>query len=173
MKEIYLAGGCYWGTQKFLDSIDGVVKTEVGFANGYVEHPSYEQVKHTNTGHAETVHVFYDEKIIDLRTLLELFFNIIDPTSVNQQGADRGTQYRTGIYTINEDDLKIAEESLVQLQTRYEKPVVVECMPLSCFYTAEEYHQKYLDKNPGGYCHVSPVMIKKAENWRPGNSTVL
>lgn len=172
-KEIYLAGGCYWGTEKFISSLRGVVKTEVGFANGFVEAPSYDTVKHTETGHAETVHVFYDEQILSLETLLELFYNVIDPTSLNRQGLDSGTQYRTGIYTVDHDDLEIAHRSLEQLQKKLGQKVVVECEPLKCFYTAEEYHQKYLDKNPGGYCHVSWDMIDKAKEWKPGQSTDL
>ena len=173
LREIYLAGGCYWGTEKFLASLQGVTQTEVGFANGFVEAPSYDTVKHTETGHAEIVHVTYDDAVIPLETLLELFYNIIDPTSLNKQGLDAGTQYRTGIYTVNDADLAAAKRSLEKLQTRFDKPVVVECRPLDCFYTAEEYHQKYLDKNPGGYCHVSLGMIQKAKAWKPGDDTKL
>lgn len=173
MKEIYLAGGCYWGTQKFLDSLQGVVHTEVGFANGHTLNPTYDQVKHSDTGYTETVHVQYDDTVISLATLLELFFNIIDPTSLNQQGGDIGTNYRTGIYTVNDADLLTAKKCLKKLQSRYEKPVVVECEPLRCFYTAHEAHQKYLDKNPGGYCHVPLDMIQKAKKWKPTDSTQL
>ena len=173
MKEIYLAGGCYWGTQKFLDSLQGVVHTEVGFANGHTLNPTYDQVKHSDTGYTETVHVQYDDTVFFLATLLELFFNIIDPTSLNRQGGDIGTNYRTGIYTVNDADLLTAKKCLKELQSRYEKPVVVECESLRCFYTAHEAHQKYLDKNPGGYCHVSLGMIQKAKNWKPGEPTQL
>jgi len=172
-REIWLAGGCYWGTEKFISALPGILATEVGFANGYVVAPSYDTVKHTETGHAETVHVTYDDTVMPIETLLSLFYNIIDPTSLNRQGADRGTQYRTGIYTDNDDDLMTAKASLAALQAKYDQPVVVECEPLRCFYTAEEYHQKYLDKNPGGYCHVSWEMIDKAAAWRPGDSTQL
>ncbi len=173
LREIYLAGGCYWGAEKFLGSLQGVVTTEVGFANGFVKKPSYETVKHTETGHAETVHVTYEDGILPLETLLELFYNIIDPTSVNQQGEDIGTQYRTGIYTLTDADLAAARASLDKLQEKYAKPIAVECRPLDCFYTAEEYHQKYLDKNPNGYCHVSLGMIRKAASWKPGDPTDL
>lgn len=172
-REIYLAGGCYWGTEKFLASLQGVTQTEVGFANGFVKAPSYDTVKHTETGHAETVHVTYDDKELPLETLLELFYNIIDPTSLNKQGLDAGTQYRTGIYTVDDADLAVARRSMEKLQTRFDKPVVVECQPLDCFYTAEEYHQKYLDRNPNGYCHVSLGMIQKAKAWKPGDPTTL
>ncbi len=172
-REIYLAGGCYWGTEKFLSSLTGVVRTEVGFANGFVEAPSYDAVKHTRTGHAETVHVVYEDDVLPLSTLLDLFYRIIDPTSVNRQGLDVGDQYRTGIYTVSDNDLAVARSSLRRLSERLAQPVAVECEPLRCFYTAEEYHQKYLDKNPGGYCHVSWGMIAKAKAWRPGDSTEL
>lgn len=173
IREVYLAGGCYWGTQKFLDNIQGVVHTEVGFANGNTPSPTYDQVKHSDTGYTETVHVQYDNAVISLKMLLELFFNIIDPTSLNRQGGDIGTNYRTGIYTVSEEDRAIARECLSTLQNRYMRPIVVECEPLRCFYTAHEAHQKYLDKNPGGYCHVSLGMIQKAKNWKPGEPTQL
>ena len=173
IKEIWLAGGCYWGAEKFISQLKGVVSTEVGFANGRVEHPSYDTVKHTETGHAETVQVHYDDEVLTLETLLELFYNIIDPLSVNRQGEDVGTQYRTGVYADNDSDLTIARTSLDQLSRKLGQSVAVECERLQCFYTAEEYHQKYLDKNPGGYCHVSWDMIDKAQSWQPGQSTQL
>ena len=97
-RTIYLAGGCFWGTQKYLDQIDGVLETEVGFANGCTEHPSYEEVCHNNTGHAETVRVVYDSQKLPLAKLLGFYFRSINPTSVNRQGGDSGSQYRTGIY---------------------------------------------------------------------------
>ncbi|MFQ9447559.1 MAG: peptide-methionine (S)-S-oxide reductase MsrA [Christensenellales bacterium] len=115
----------------------------------------------------------WESKELPLETLLELFYNIIDPTSLNKQGLDAGTQYRTGIYTVDDADLAVARRSLEKLQTRFDKPVVVECQPLDSFYTAEEYHQKYLDRNPNGYCHVSLGMIQKAKAWKPGDPTTL
>lgn len=172
-REIWLAGGCYWGAEKFLSSLTGVLETEVGFANGFVAAPSYDAVKHTETGHAETVHVVYDDSVLPLETLLSLFYNIIDPTSLNRQGPDAGTQYRTGVYTGSEEDLARARASLQALQQRFDRPVVVECEPLRCFYPAEAYHQKYLDKNPGGYCHVPLGKIARAREWKPGQSTEL
>ena len=117
--------------------------------------------------------ITWESKELPLETLLELFYNIIDPTSLNKQGLDEGTQYRTGIYTVDDADLAVARRSLEKLQTRFDKPVVVECQPLDCFYTAEEYHQKYLDRNPNGYCHVSLGMIQKAKAWKPGDPTTL
>ena len=163
MREIVLAGGCYWGVEKYLSNLRGVVSTEVGFANGHTEHPSYEQVKYEHTGHAEAVWVHYDEKLLPLPRLLSLFFRIIDPTSVDRQGHDEGHQYRTGIYWTDAADEAIARQSLAQLAERYAQPLVVECEPLQNFTTAEEYHQRYLDKNPGGYCHVPWELIEWAK----------
>lgn len=154
MKIIYLAGGCFWGAEHYLAGIRGVKRTEVGYANGKTEFPSYEQVKHEHTGHAETVLVEYDETELPLRVLLELFFHIIDPTSLNRQGHDEGEQYRTGIYYTSEEDAETVREALEDLQSRTEETVVVECEQLRQFFTAEEYHQKYLVKNVNGYCHV-------------------
>ena len=154
MKEIYLAGGCFWGPQKYLSLIPGVVKTGVGYANGRTEAPSYEDVCHNDTGHAETVKVEYDSGVLSLATLLALFYDAIDPTSVNRQGHDTGTQYRTGIYYVDNADRQVILDSLAALQEKIDKPIAVEVKLLENYYTAEEYHQKYLDKNPGGYCHL-------------------
>ena len=152
-RTIYLAGGCFWGCQKYFDLMDGVLKTEVGYANGRTANPSYEEVKR-HAGHAETVRVVYDPERLPLRTLLEAYFRVIDPTSVNRQGGDEGIQYRTGIYYTAAADRPVARAALDALAERYEAPLAVELMPLACFYPAEEYHQKYLEKNPNGYCHI-------------------
>ncbi len=157
--EIYLAGGCFWGAEKYLASIQGVLETRVGYANGKTEHPSYEQVKHENTGHAETVHVVFDDQVLPLETLLSLFYLSIDPSSVDRQGGDIGHQYRTGIYYTDEADAPVIRASLGRLESRTGRPVAVECEPLAQFFDAETYHQKYLDKNPGGYCHVPFAQI--------------
>ena len=154
MKTIYLAGGCYWGVEKYMQNIPGVRETEVGFANGDTENPTYQQVRYENTGHAETVRVVYDETILPLEKLLRLFFRIIDPVSVDRQGEDVGHQYRTGVYTENEADARVVAAELAKLEAQVGQPLAVEACPLCHFYPAEEYHQKYLDKNPGGYCHV-------------------
>ena len=158
-KIIYLAGGCYWGVEKYLSNIKGVKETTVGFANGDTEHPTYEQVRYHNTGHAETVKVLYDEEQLPLAILLKLFYRIIDPTSVDKQGEDEGHQYRTGIYFTDAEDEKIIQRSLQELEQKLKSkgnqaPLAIEACPLIHFYDAEEYHQKYLDKNPNGYCHV-------------------
>lgn len=163
MKEIYLAGGCYWGVEKYMSVLRGVTATEVGFANGHVDAPSYRQVCDTDTGHAETVRVAYDPAVLPLEKLLPLFYKVIDPTSFERQGGDVGNQYRTGVYYTDPADRAVIEASLQALAADYADPIVVECLPLDCFYPAEEYHQKYLDKNPTGYCHVPWSLIQWAK----------
>ena len=152
--EIYFAGGCFWGTEHFLKQIRGVESTQVGYANSTVANPSYEQVCSGKTNAAETVKVVYDPEEVNLSLLLTLYFQTIDPTSLNRQGNDRGTQYRTGIYYINKADLPTINQAIQALATQYNKPIAVEVEPLTNFYPAEVYHQDYLDKNPGGYCHI-------------------
>lgn len=161
-KEIYLAGGCFWGLEKYLSLIKGVVSTEVGYANGNTATPCYEDVCYKDTGHAETVKVIYDPTQISLSFLLSQFFEVIDPVSINRQGNDVGTQYRTGVYYVNPEDESVIKTSIHALQQRFEKPIAVEVVGLFQYYTAEEYHQKYLDKNPTGYCHIGESMFKKA-----------
>lgn len=158
-KEIYLAGGCYWGVEKYISNIKGVLETTVGFANGNTEHPTYEQVRYENTGHAETVKVLYDADKLSLEVLLKLFYRIIDPTSVDKQGEDEGHQYRTGIYFTEKEDEQVIAMSLRELEQSVGQPLAIEACPLEHFYDAEEYHQKYLDKNPNGYCHVPIAQI--------------
>jgi len=162
MKEIYLAGGCFWGTEHFLKQIKGVTKTEVGYANGDVPNPTYEQVYTDTTHYAETVKVQYDPQVVSLSFLLHLYFKAIDPTSLNKQGEDRGTRYRTGIYYTDESDLKTIEDVYAEVADIYDAPLAVEICPLKNFYVAEERHQDYLEKNPGGYCHLNPELFKMA-----------
>lgn len=169
-KTIYLAGGCFWGVEKYLSLIPGVLNTEVGYANGNTEAPTYEQVCQNHTGHAEAVKVLYDADILPLKELLVKFFEIIDPTSVNKQGNDRGVQYRTGIYFTQQEDQAEILATLNDLQVRYKKPIVVEAVPLENYYSAEAYHQKYLDKNPGGYCHIPAKMFEQAKKPSVSNS---
>lgn len=157
--EIYLAGGCFWGTEHFLKQINGIMNTEVGYANGKTENPSYQEVCKNNTGHAETVKVQYNPEEVSLKTILELFFMTIDPTSLNKQGGDRGTQYRAGIYFADENDLQTIQHELSLLAKKYTQPIVVEVKSLENFYKAEDYHQDYLDKNEGGYCHINPALF--------------
>ena len=158
MKTIYLAGGCFWGVQKYLDQFPGITETETGYANGKTENPSYEEVCY-GSGHAETVKVVYNETTLPLTELLERFFLIIDPTSVNRQGNDIGIQYRTGIYYTSIEDLPVIDAFMAKKSGEYDKPLAVEVYPLENYYAAEEYHQKYLDKNPEGYCHIPRSMM--------------
>jgi peptide methionine sulfoxide reductase msrA/msrB len=169
-KQIYLAGGCFWGLEKYLSLIAGVTSTSVGYANGRTANPSYEEVKSQSTGHAETVRVEYDDEKLRLEELLALFFEAIDPTSLNRQGHDQGIQYRTGVYYTDEADKWIVEESAAYLRKKFDplgKTVVTEMKKLENFCPAEEYHQKYLDKNPGGYCHIDTPLFKKAADYKP------
>lgn len=154
IKEIYFAGGCFWGTEHFFKQIEGVLETEVGFANGHTENPTYKEVYTDQTGFAETVYVKFDADVVSLEFLLNMFFKAIDPTSLNKQGEDEGTRYRTGVYYTNADDLAIIEKVFAQEQQNYEQPLAVEKLPLQNYYSAEDYHQDYLDKNPTGYCHL-------------------
>lgn len=162
-KEIYLAGGCFWGTEKYLSGLKGIVKTDVGYANGDTENPTYEEVCRKNTGHAETVRVVYNPNEISLPFILDLYYDVINPTSVNRQGGDVGTQYRTGIYYVIEEDKAVIDKSIQELQKKYDKPIAIEVLPLRNYYLAEEYHQKYLDKNPNGYCHIGRDKFEKAK----------
>lgn len=154
MKEIYLAGGCFWGVEEYLSRIEGVVNTEVGYANGDKVNPTYEEVCTGTTGHAETTYVKFDEDIITLEELLSRFWKIINPTVKDRQGPDIGDQYRTGIYYVEDEDLDVIKKTLREQQEKYTEPIVTEIEKLSSFYRAEEYHQDYLKKNPGGYCHI-------------------
>lgn len=165
MKTIYLAGGCFWGMQKFLDQFDGVRETEVGYANGPDRAPSYREVC-DNSGHAETVRVAYDESVLSLPELLRFYFQVIDPVSVNRQGMDAGIQYRTGIYYTEESQLPEIETVCREVEEQVKKPLAVEVKPLANFFSAELYHQKYLDKNPGGYCHIPTRYFHLAEQNR-------
>lgn len=149
-KEIYFAGGCFWGVEHFFKGVDGVEDTAPGYANGKPENPSYEEVYTDTTGHAETVRVRYNPSKVGLRTLARLFFAIIDPESLNRQGHDEGTRYRTGVFYTDQADEAVLREVFAAVPGN----VVTELEPLKCFYPAEEYHADYLDKNPQGYCHL-------------------
>lgn len=163
-KELYLAGGCFWGAEHFLKQIEGVTFTEVGFANGNTPNPTYKEVYTDTTGYAETVHLRYDPLQVSLRFLLEMYFKAIDPTSLNQQGEDRGTRYRTGIYYSDPDDLPMIRYVMGEEAKKYGLPLQVEVLPLSNFYRAEDYHQDYLVNNPNGYCHLPVELFAYARN---------
>ncbi len=161
IREVYLAGGCFWGAEAFIERLYGVVYTEVGYANGIIENPTYEQVCSKTTEFVETVYVKYDCTKVSLEQLIDGFFKIIDPTSYNKQGGDVGSQYRTGIYANDPQVLEIGKAKIAEYQPQYSKPILVEVKRLENYYKAEEYHQKYLEKNPGGYCHVDLSLLTK------------
>ncbi len=153
-KEIYLAGGCFWGTEHYFKQIEGVVETEVGFANGNTENPTYKEVYTDTTGYAETVHVKYHPDVVSLEFLLQMFFKAIDPTSLNKQGHDEGTRYRTGIYYTDPEDLPVVEKVFAEEQKNHQQPLAVEKLPLKNFYTAEEYHR--MRKRPSSSLSMCP-----------------
>lgn len=154
MKDIYFAGGCFWGIEEYFSRIEGVTDTEVGYANSKVENPSYELVCSGMTDSAETVKIIYDENIISLEDLLKKLFLVIDPTLLNRQGNDIGSQYRTGIYYNEDEDLEIINSYIDSIKNNYKKDILTEVLRIKNFYPAEEYHQDYLKKNPNGYCHI-------------------
>ncbi len=158
MNTIYLAGGCFWGVQKYFEQFEGVAHTETGYANGPDQAPTYQEVCR-NSGHAETVRIDYDEKVISLTQLLEKYFLVIDPLSVNRQGEDTGIQYRTGIYYTQDTQLTEIRAVCAEEEKKAGQPLAVEVAPLANFFSAEEYHQKYLDKHPDGYCHIPKAML--------------
>lgn len=162
MKEIYFAGGCFWGTEHYFKQIKGVVETAVGYANGHTSDPTYQEVYTDATGYAETVKVVYDPQLISLELLADLYFHSIDPLSLNKQGEDEGTRYRTGIYYTDQEDLPVLKKVYDQVASQYDTPLAVELEPLRNFYTGEEYHQDYLDKNPTGYCHLPKALFEFA-----------
>jgi len=170
MATIYLAGGCFWGVEKYIASINGVLNTEVGYANGRTDSPTYGEVSTGLTGDAETVRVDYDPTVAPLGFLLDLFYKAIDPTSVNRQGNDVGTQYRSGIFYSDDADRAVIEQSIAKLQGRLDKPVAIQVTSLTSFTPAEEYHQDYLEKNPGGYCHIGGDLFKNAAEAVPDAS---
>ena len=165
LHEIWLAGGCFWGTEEYFSRIAGVYDVTSGYANGSTEDPTYQDVL-AGSGHAETVHLLYDPDIIDLDTLLNYYFRIIEPTSLNRQGNDVGEQYRTGIYYKDEADLPVIEAVMAREQEKHSAPILTEVLPLAGFTLAEEYHQDYLQKNPGGYCHVDLGVLDEGAEIR-------
>lgn len=157
---IYLAGGCFWGLEKLMQSIPGVIDAQSGYANGTGKADAkYQTILGGKTGFRETVRVEYDPAKVSLDHLLLAYFYVIDPTVLNKQGNDTGTQYQTGIYYTN-TQVQAVVERIVELERGRHKVFAVEVGPLKNYYPAEEYHQNYLDKNPGGYCHISPATIK-------------
>jgi peptide methionine sulfoxide reductase msrA/msrB len=167
IREIYFAGGCFWGTEHLFQLVRGVVETEVGYANGKIKNPTYEQVISHTTGFAEAVKVKYDADQVNLPLLIDLFFKSIDPTTIDRQGNDIGDNYRSGIYSTDPETENIVKIEVAKLAKNYSQPVVVETIPLINFYKAEDYHQDYLDKNPGGYCHIPLSVFEEAKRANP------
>lgn len=177
-KTIYIAGGCFWGLEKYFKNCIGVIDCEVGYANGKSESASYQTLQESE--HAETVKIIYDNTVISLPFLLELFYKVIDPTSINKQGNDIGKQYRSGIYYIDIEDKNIIDTSIQTLQKQYRQSIAIEVQALKNYVKAEMYHQAYLDKNPNGYCHINlqaytniskvkydPYLMKEGTNDEP------
>ena len=154
LREIFFAGGCFWGVESYFFQVPGVRSATVGYANGDTANPSYQEVCTGKTGHAETVHLVYDLDQVSLQTLTEHFFLIINPLTLNRQGNDSGSQYRSGVYYTDESDLELLQQVRDAEQEKYTAPIQTELLPLRCYYLAEDYHQDYLEKNPGGYCHI-------------------
>lgn len=174
LKKIYLAGGCFWGVEEYMQRIYGVYDAVSGYANGKVNNPTYKTVSSGKSGYAETVEVTYDSKKIKLEDLLNHYFKIIDPTSLNKQGNDRGSQYRTGIYYVDDSDKEVIDKVMNFQAKKYSEKIVVENMKLKNFTVAEDYHQDYLRKNPNGYCHIdlskaSEVVIDPAKYPKPSD----
>jgi peptide methionine sulfoxide reductase msrA/msrB len=168
VKAIYVAGGCFWGTQKYFDSIQGVIATEVGYANGASNSAAYGD----GSGYAETVRVDYDPSIAPLPFLLMMFYKAIDPTTIDRQGNDVGPEYRSGIYYTDPADHPVIKASLAKLQTQHAAPIAIETGPLKTYTRAEDYHQQYLQRNPGGYCHIPVDLFKEARSALPEPSDV-
>ncbi len=166
--EIYFAGGCFWGIEHFFKQIAGVVETQVGYANGKENRaPTYKEVCTDTTGFAETVRVVYDADFVSIVFLTQMFFHAIDPLSVNRQGNDVGTQYRTGVYYTDKALLPQIETVFRDVEERLGQHLVVELQPLQHFFPAEDYHQDYLIKNPQGYCHLPIGLFNWARKQQP------
>ncbi len=163
MDQAIFAAGCFWGVQYYFDQVPGVAETVVGYTGGIVANPTYEQVCAHTTGHAEAVQVTFDPKAVSYETLVRHFFRLHDPTQLNRQGPDVGSNYRSAIYYENEEQKVVAERILVEVQSTYSQPIVTEITPVSTFYRAEEYHQKYAERTGRGTCHVTYAPIVPAE----------
>jgi peptide methionine sulfoxide reductase msrA/msrB len=165
-KNIFFAGGCFWGVEKYFSLIPGITATEAGYANGHVDNPTYEHVCRGDSGFAETVKVSYDEKRVSLVFLLTAFFEAVDPFSLNRQGSDVGVQYRTGIYTDDPHTLDLITRYVRNLQRKSKRKIATEVLPLLNYYPAEEYHQKYLEHNQNGCCHIDDAVFEKLKNLK-------
>ena len=175
MKEITLAGGCFWGMEGYFEKLYGVLEVTSGYANGEGV-PNYRDLCAGLFGHAEAIHILYDDEKTSLYHLLAHYFRVVDPTTLNSQGNDFGRQYRSGIYYSDPKEEKMIKKFVSLYKKDYKKPLVVEILPLENFYKAEEYHQRYLHKNPGGYCHIPlwlaeeifiPLRVYEMESSKP------
>lgn len=167
-KELVLGGGCFWCTEAVFELLRGVSDVESGYANGQTDHPTYQEICTGSTGHAEVIKITYDDTIISVDTLLEIFFATHDPTTLNQQGADRGTQYRSTILYTDEETKDAAHKAIAEVQNDYAKPIVTTIEALTCYYRAETYHQDYYRQNPmQGYCNavIPPKLAKLREKF--------
>jgi peptide-methionine (S)-S-oxide reductase len=166
--EAYLAGGCFWCLDAAFRMVRGVDQVESGYAGGNTENPSYEEVGTGNTGHAEAIRIVFDNQYIDYKEILEIFFALHDPTTLNKQGNDVGTQYRSAIFYVDDEQKKIAEDILIEVSKIWDDKVVTELVKLDKFYRAEEYHQDYFNKNPeSGYCQIiiNPKLKKFKDSY--------
>jgi len=156
METAIFAAGCFWGVQEYFSRVKGVIKSESGYTGGTKKNPTYEEVCTGKTGHAESVRVIFDPRVVSYERLLQHFWELHDPTSLNKQGNDVGSQYRSAIFYTNPEQEMHARSSLEKLvkSGKYSQKIVTEILPAKEFYTAEEYHQNYLKKNPYGYCHI-------------------
>lgn len=153
-RKVVLGGGCFWGVEEYYRRLLGVISTRVGYAQGNVDYPTYEEVKRQLTHHREVVEIVYDASLISLSSLLDHLFRMIDPTVQNRQGNDIGESYQAGMYYETEEDKAVMEAFIQKMQPKYKNDIVVEVDRLKQFWEAETYHQMYLVKNPMGYCHV-------------------
>lgn len=164
MKTIYLAAGCFWGSQAFYKKMRGIISTNVGYANGNIDNPSYHDLKTGKATHAETVKIEYDEKKISLEKIISYYLEIIDPYSVNHQGGDYGLQYRTAVYYVDEESGKFVKDFLDREEKKLGRgKFAIQVEKLNQYFSAEDYHQDYLDKNPTGYCHVNLNLVRKED----------
>jgi len=166
-----LAGGCFWCTEAIFKELRGVEQVTPGYAGGHVPSPTYEQVCTGTTGHAEAVQIIFDPRVISYADLLRIFLTTHDPTTLNRQGADVGTQYRSAIFTHTPDQARVAREIIAEFTKArvYDDPIVTEVRPFTCFYPAEEYHRDYFARNPDkGYCRlvIAPKVAKFREKYR-------
>ncbi len=170
--KAYLAGGCFWCIDAAFRMVRGVERVASGYTGGTLENPTYEQVCSETTGHAEAVEIEFDQSVITYKQILEIFFSLHDPTTLNRQGNDVGSQYRSAIFYLDEDQKKVAEDLLKEVNNIWDGKVVTELKELTKFYPAEDYHQDYFNKNPGnGYCQI--VINPKLDKFKKTYSKFL